>query len=190
MIVFDFFVKQLGINEKDIVVCGRSIGSGAAVYLSANRTPGGLILISPFKSIRETATSILGMLKFLVADRFKNIELMPKVTCPLLLIHGQKDSLIPFNHSVELSNKTGGPYELILPEEMDHNEFNIYDDFLEPITEFLKRNSLTGGGSSSTSSEKIEIPSEYFEIPDSITDPENINKKDVMSKLLRKMLKI
>jgi acetyl esterase/lipase len=62
-------VKELGVNPKDIVICGRSIGTGPAVFLSANRDPGALILISPFKSIQDTAKTILGMFNFLVADR-------------------------------------------------------------------------------------------------------------------------
>jgi fermentation-respiration switch protein FrsA (DUF1100 family) len=179
-------VNKIGISSKDIVICGRSIGSGPAVYLSAYRNPGAMILISPFKSIRDTATSILGMLKFIVADRFRNIDLIPEVTCPLLLIHGQKDDLIPFTHSIELSQKTGGPYELILPEEMDHNEFNMYEDFLEPITDFLKRNSLLN----LDSTKKIEFSPEFFEIPEYITDPDYMKKKDMMSTVLRKLLKI
>ena len=68
--MFDYFVNTLKVNPFDIVICGRSIGSGPAVYLSANRNPGALILISPFKSIRETVGSICGgLLKYLVADR-------------------------------------------------------------------------------------------------------------------------
>lgn len=175
------------VNSKDIVVCGRSIGSGPAVYLSANRKPGALILISPFKSIRETANSILGVFKYVVADRFNNLNIINNVTCPLLLIHGQKDNLIPFSHSIQLSEKTGGPYELLLPEEMDHNEFNVYEDFLEPITNFLKRHSLLYFN---TESKKIELKQEYFDIPEYMMDPDNIKKKDVMSKMLRKLLKI
>ncbi len=112
---------------------------------------------------------------------------MSKVTCPSLLIHGQKDSLIPFSHSIELSKATSGPYELILPEDMDHNDFNIYEDFLDPISEFLNRNSLINSNSWKL---KVEIPSIYFEIPEYITDPENMAKKDMMSKMLRKLLKI
>lgn len=184
--VFDFFTNVLGVNEKDIVVIGRSIGSGPAVYLTANRTPGAMILISPFKSIRETATSIMGVLKYMVAERFKNIDLMPNVTCPVLLIHGQKDNLIPFSHSIELSQKTSGPYELLLPEDMDHNEFDIYTDFLEPITGFLKRNSLLND----LGKNYVELSEKYFDIPDYITDPDNLNKKDITSKVLRKLLKI
>jgi fermentation-respiration switch protein FrsA (DUF1100 family) len=186
LVVFDYFVKEIGVNEKDIIICGRSIGSGPAVYLAANRDPGAFILISPFKSIRETANSILGFLKFIVADRFRNIDIISKATCPLLLIHGQKDNLIPFEHSIELSQKTGGPYELILPEEMNHNEFNLYDDFQEPITNFLKRHNLL----SFNSNNKIDLRIEMFEIPEYILDPENLKKKDVMSKMIRKVLKI
>jgi hypothetical protein len=146
-----------------------------------------LILISPFKSIRETASSILGPFKFIIAERFKNIDIIHKVTCPLLLIHGQRDNLIPFTHSIELSQKTSGPYELILPEEMDHNEFNLYEDFLDPIQSFLKRHNLMN----STSSGKIEISKELFETPDYLLDPNfTSGNKDFFSNILRKFLKI
>ena len=123
----------------------------------------------------------------MVADRFNNIDIINNVTCPLLLIHGQKDNLIPFSHSIQLSEKTGGPYELLLPEDMDHNEFNVYEDFLEPITNFLKRHSLLYFNNDY---KKIEYKIEYFETPEYMTDPENLKKKDVMSKILRKFLKI
>ncbi len=169
-------------------MCGRSIGSGPAVYLAANRSPCALILISPFKSIRETASSILGVFKFIIAERFKNIDIIEKVTCPLLLIHGQKDNLIPFTHSIELSKRTSGPYELMLPEDMDHNEFNLYEDFLEPISNFLKRHNLLN----SINMNKVEIFKELFDTPDYILDPNNeaSKKKDIVSKFLRKFLKI
>ena len=183
--MYDFFTQELGIQAKDIVICGRSIGTGPAVYLAANRNPGALILISPFKSIRETANSIIGVLKFLVADRFQNYEIISQCTCPLLIIHGQKDNLIPFSHSIDLSQKTGGPYELILPEDMDHNEFNLYEDFLEPISNFLKRHNLV----QIINTNKIEIDKSLFVSPDYLLDPVNLNTKDYTSKILRKMLK-
>jgi len=188
LIVYDYFVGEIGIDEKDIIVCGRSIGSGPAVHLAANRNPGALILISPFKSIQETASSILGIFKFLVKDRFNNINKIKTVTCPLLLIHGQQDNLIPFTHSLELSKNTGGPYDVFFPENMDHNEFDLYEDFLEPITNFLKRHFLFFH----SNKEKIFLKSEIFDIPEYLIDPNNENskKKDFFSKMLRKMLKI
>ena len=177
----------MGVNPKDIVICGRSIGSGPAVYLSANRKPSALILISPFKSIQETAASIVGVFKFLIADRFNNYEVIGNVTFPTLFIHGQNDNLISFSHSVDLSKRCGGPYELILPEEMDHNEFNIYDDFLEPIMSFLKRQNLN----SSSNNKVITIPSELFSIPLYLQEAsESLKKTDYVSSFLRKILKI
>lgn len=186
--MFDYFVNTLGVSRKDIVICGRSIGSGPAVYLAANREPSALILISPFKSIQETAASLIGVFKFLIADRFKNLELISKVTCPTLFIHGQIDNLIPFTHSIELSKKCGGPYELILPEEMDHNIFNIYEDFLEPICLFLKRQNLTY-----PSNEKVSIiPIELYDLPKYLIDGDNekLQNSDFVTSFLRKLLKI
>jgi len=184
--VYDYFVNKMGINQKDIVVCGRSIGSGPAVFLAANRKPSALILISPFKSIRETASSIIGVFKFIIADRFKNYEIINKVTCPTLIIHGQKDSLISFTHSIDLSKRIGGPYELLLPEEMDHNEFNIYEDFLEPISMFLARFNLN----QPSTSKFIKIDSDLFQIPDYLLNIDEKNNNDFVSDFLRKILRI
>jgi len=67
--LFDYFVNSIGINPKDIAVCGRSIGSGPACYLAEKRNPGAVILISPFTSIKNTVKSLVGILNILVADR-------------------------------------------------------------------------------------------------------------------------
>jgi acetyl esterase/lipase len=67
--LFDYFVNKIGINPKDIILCGRSIGSGPACYLAANRNPGAVILIAPFTSIKNMVRSLLGFLNVLVADR-------------------------------------------------------------------------------------------------------------------------
>ena len=69
VILFDYFVNVLGVNPKDIIVCGRSIGSGPACYLAANRKPGAVILIAPFKSMKETVKNLVGILNIFVADR-------------------------------------------------------------------------------------------------------------------------
>ena len=142
LILFDFLTNECKINNKDIIVCGRSIGTGPATYLASKRKPGALILISPIKSLRDTVKNLIGPLQYLVRNRFNNYERISEVTCPLLIIHGQKDSLIPFEDSIKLCEKTAGPYELVLPENMNHNDVHIYDDFFEPIQSFLKRHNM------------------------------------------------
>jgi len=183
--LYDFLVNECKVNNKDIVVCGRSIGTGPATYIASERKPGALILISPLKSLKDTVKNMIGPMHYLVRDRFNNYERISKVTCPLLIIHGQKDPLIPYQHSIELCERTNGPYELVLPEHMDHNDVNIYEDFLDPIQSFLQRNQIL-----SHKKESINIDKKYFEIPDYLKNKGDLSNNDVISNLVRKLIKI
>ena len=185
LILYDFLTKECNVNNKDIVICGRSIGTGPATYLASQRKPGALILISPIKSIRDTVKNLIGPMQYLIRDRFNNYERITGVTCPLLIIHGQKDSLIPYEDSIKLSEKTSGPYELVLPENMNHNDVHIYDDFLEPITGFLKRHHMLN-----YKKEKVNIDEKYFEFPDYLINKGDLNNKDMISSIVRKILNI
>lgn len=49
--IYDYYNKMLGIDEKDIIVFGRSMGSGPATHLCSVRNPAALLLMSSFKSI-------------------------------------------------------------------------------------------------------------------------------------------
>jgi fermentation-respiration switch protein FrsA (DUF1100 family) len=64
----------------------------------------------------------------LVRERFINEELISKVTCSILIIHGKKDNLIPVEHSLALYGKCGGPSKLHMPLLMTHNNFDAEDD--------------------------------------------------------------
>ena len=185
LLLYDFLIKECNINPKDIVVCGRSIGTGAATYLASKRKPGALILISPIKSIRDTVKNLIGPMKYLVRERFNNYERIKDVTCPLLIIHGQKDSLIPYEDSIELTERTSGPYELVLPENMNHNDVHIYDDFLEPISSFLKRHHMLNNKNN-----KIKIDDKFFETPDYLKNRGELSNEDMTSQIVRKILNI
>jgi fermentation-respiration switch protein FrsA (DUF1100 family) len=54
-----------------------------------------------------------------------------------MIIHGQKDTVVPYEHSVELHANCRGPSKLVLPPEMTHNEFAIKGDIIDPIASFL-----------------------------------------------------
>ena len=128
-LVFDYLTLVVGHSASDIFLFGRSMGSGPATELAAKRKPGALLLMSAYTSIRGVARSLAGKVsQYLIAERFKNIDHIRKVSCPTFLVHGQKDSLIPFQHSEELHRNCGGPSSLLVPAEMDHNEFDFYDD--------------------------------------------------------------
>ena len=65
------------------------MGSGPATELAARKNPGALLLMSAYTSIRGVVESIAGQIgKFLIAERFRNLDHMSRVTCPTFLVHG------------------------------------------------------------------------------------------------------
>ena len=94
--------------------------------------------MTAYMSIRSVVSNIAGTLaSFMIYERFRNIDNIQRVKCPTFLIHGQKDSLIPATDSQELHKACGGPSSLLLSNEMDHNEFDFYDDLTQPFYYFL-----------------------------------------------------
>ena len=106
---------------------------------------------------------------------------MEKITCPVFFIHGKKDNLIPYSHSIELSRKCKGPYELVFPDNMDHNNYDFID-FIENLVEFCKRHNLTNFSSKDT----FIMPKELLKVPDYI---EKSSQNDYISKLFVKLFK-
>ena len=67
MYVYDYVNKVLGIDEKDIILFGRSMGTGPATHVASVRNPGCLLLMSAYKSIRAIAHDQAGgFLKYLI----------------------------------------------------------------------------------------------------------------------------
>ena len=101
--VYDYLTKKgtpWRVPQESIILFGRSIGSGPATHLAACRRPCSLLLMSPFKSIRDIVKEQAGsLLSYVISDRFRNIDAIEKVRCPTFFVHGQRDTLISFRHS-------------------------------------------------------------------------------------------
>lgn len=99
VIIYDYLVNRTGIKARDIVLFGRSLGSGPATYLASLRENYCLFLMSAYTSIKDVSRSLLGKLSYIltpiVIERFKNIDSIKDVKCPVFLLHGAKDKLIP-----------------------------------------------------------------------------------------------
>ncbi len=114
-------------------------------------------------SIQNVVRDILGKLvSYTLRDRFNNYKIIENVTAPILIIHGQNDTLIKYYHSTELYNKAKSPCELILPENMDHNEFDFFQEFSEPLLDFISRNAIFAY----TQPCSYKIPAELMNVPD------------------------
>ena len=106
---YKFLRFDLDVPAQNIVLYGRSLGSGPSCHLAAGSAQsqdpesggpvGGLILHAPFLSVYrivlETGCTVYG-------DKFPNIDCAPLIKSPTILVHGTADQIVPFNHSERL----------------------------------------------------------------------------------------
>ncbi|MGE3912611.1 MAG: alpha/beta hydrolase [Chloroflexota bacterium] len=108
-----------------IVYFGESLGGAVAIQLAAEAPPLGLIVQSSFTSLAEMTRLHYPMLSFLVPHatmRYDSLAAIRSVRAPLLLIHGESDSLIPIHHSQALQEAAGGPTQLYVVPGAGHND--------------------------------------------------------------------
>jgi fermentation-respiration switch protein FrsA (DUF1100 family) len=141
--IYDFLITVRHYDPSDIMIMGRSIGSGPSCHLAAMHQVAALILLSPFSSLRDAVRTLYGKIpSLLVRDRFINRQAIQEVTSPTLIIHGKSDTLIPYSHSQELHARCqGAPCKLVVPPLMTHNGFHdLMTDVLVPIRDFFAEN--------------------------------------------------
>ena len=91
-------------KEADIVVFGRSLGSGVATPLAAQHAPRMLILETPFANLYEVATNYLPILPYRLLLRypFRNDKAVQRITCPVYILHGKRDQVVPYASALRL----------------------------------------------------------------------------------------
>ncbi|MFL5310925.1 MAG: alpha/beta hydrolase [Myxococcales bacterium] len=96
---------RLGIAPGRIVLQGQSLGSGVASQLAAEGQGAALVLISPFTSMTDLATRLFPALPVqrLVRDRFDTRDVARSVRVPVLIVHGDRDEVVPFSMGEELA---------------------------------------------------------------------------------------
>lgn len=94
-----------------IVLYGESLGSGVAVRLATERQVGGMILDAPYTSTADVAKGLFWYLPvaLLMRDQFRSIDRIGDVRIPLLVMHGDQDSVIPIALSEHLFGAANEP---------------------------------------------------------------------------------
>lgn len=91
-------------GEANVVVYGRSLGTGMAVPLAAQRSPRALVLESPFADLLDVARHYLAILpyRWLLKYRFRNEVAIKRVKCPVYIFHGKRDPIVPYGSALRL----------------------------------------------------------------------------------------
>ena len=98
---YDLISKRSDVDPKRIILLGRSLGGAAVCIIAANRPSVAMILMSSFTSVTAFAPRYLAP-KFLVRDPFDNLSVVESYPNPILIIHGDRDEVIPYSHGRKL----------------------------------------------------------------------------------------
>jgi pimeloyl-ACP methyl ester carboxylesterase len=125
--------EQSPVSSSDICLVGYSLGTGCSVQLAAELGPnvGGLVLIAAYASIlevvKESVSTRLGakaaaQIASMFTERWNNLRAIPQVKCPILLLHGKYDQLIPLKHAQKL--KQASSNSTLIETDCGHASFN------------------------------------------------------------------
>ena len=122
-----------GVTADKIIVCGRSVGGGPSTWLASREPVKALILESAFTS----AFRVITHYRVLPFDKYNNVGLIDEINCPLLVIHGDKDLVIPVWHGKALYEEAELPKTIHIVEGAGHN--NLHAIARETYWKVLKK---------------------------------------------------
>ena len=115
------------VDASRLVYFGESLGSGVAVQLALEMPPAALVLRSPFTSVTDVAAHHYWFLPVwrLVWDRFDSLSRIGRVRCPLLVVAGDRDRVVPFALSQRLFEAAREPKRFVRVPGADHNDAEL-----------------------------------------------------------------
>lgn len=125
--------------EDKIVIYGRSLGSGIAARIASWNKPRMLILDSPYLSFYHNIKRYLFFtpLKWLLKYDMRTDQYLKTVTCPVHIIHGTADHLIPYSHSEQLKRLYPEKILLHAIPKGNHNNLPDFPEFFEILYDVL-----------------------------------------------------
>lgn len=210
--VHQFITETFMVPHSQIVLIGRSIGTGPACSLASHLTETGkpplaVVLQSPFASIRDAASDLLGCVSVCVLDRWPNWRRLvgndrDVIRCPVLFIHADHDKIIRINHSEILHQhrlQCGLPSEMFVQRSTEkmlkgHNFFDYVNDVVEPTKAFLLQKVAERNQGQGPAMQLLKLPHQALERalitpieyvqpnPDTLTEDEQAKHKAKQSK--------
>ena len=111
-----------GIQDKNIILYGESLGTAIAVEIAQNKKYAGVILESPFTSMVNMGKKYYPFLpvNFLLKDKFESEKKINKISVPVLIIHGKVDKIVPYAMGQKMYELANQPKFFYSQEYGDH----------------------------------------------------------------------
>lgn len=141
--VYDKLVTNPKVDANNVIVIGRSIGTGVATYLSSQRKTNATILITPYENMIDVAFEKYPFvpISLLIKHRFESDTYAPNISTPMLALISANDQVIPKHHAYKLKGAWKGKTEALEVNE-DHNSIMCNEEVWKKIEVFVKANSL------------------------------------------------
>ncbi len=125
-------LRRVHSMHKDVIVMGRSLGSGIAVRLAALNQVELLILVTPFDSMVKVAAAHFPFVPvgLLLRDRYDSFKYAPAVTAPTLLLAAGEDEIIPRDSTERLRSSFGrARVRYVVVPGMGHNTISTSPEY-------------------------------------------------------------
>ena len=137
------FLGRQGVGPGRMVLFGESLGSGVAVQMATEYACAALVLEAPYSSVVDVAQDRYWMfpVKALVKDRYNSTAKIGKVRCPILIMHGTADRVIPIKFGERLFALAPSPKEMKVYPGLGHVGFDELGAF-NAVLDFLRRHGV------------------------------------------------
>ncbi len=136
-----YLLGRADVDASRFVYFGESLGSAVAIGLAAEHTPAALVLRSPFTSLVDVGRVHYPFLPvtLLLRDRFASLDAIRDVGCPVLVIAGGQDRIVPVEQSRRLYDAVRAPKDLVIIAGADHNdpELGAGAEMMAAVVRFL-----------------------------------------------------
>jgi len=140
---YRYATEAKGVPPGALVLFGESLGAAVAAQLALERPAGALILESAFTSIPDMARAAYPFLPPvgpLIRTRYETLAKVPKLALPLLVLHGERDEIVPLAQGRRVFEAAGGPKWFFTIPGAGHNDTYVTggEAYWRTIAEFLE----------------------------------------------------
>ena len=134
-----YWLQNRGVKQDQIIIYGESLGTGVSVEVAQNKNFAGIILESPFTSMVDAGKHYYFYLpvSLLLKDRYETIKKLKNINIPILVMHGEKDKIVPFHMGKKVFLESNKPKYSYFPKNDDHM-MDYNKNLLEVLNKFLK----------------------------------------------------